>query len=858
MFSTTQIQTLLFFLGAVWMGCHGAPKGRPLVSPAAVAALGGAGCVEPLARLSAAAADVSLPSSRLRRVELLRKQAATEATLGNHDRAGKSLGCARALLGEPDDRESQALLVSVLFLQAEVMSDRHQYDAAVPLYQRALAIQSTLAGADPLVTLGMERGLGDALGGLKRYAEAAALYTAVPQQLGELPPADEATQRRRRGILAATETSFGLLLTEQGLLGEIHRRGALWQRAEALLKSAITHFRELHGPDYAGLVDTHTNLAYLYLLKQRPDDALPHGQRALALSEQYLRRTAPALEEPALMRLLDGLRRNEQNLYSVIATQLEAGAVHPGWLQLAMATALLRKGRSVDILAERSRLARQAPSAAVRALLARLAELRPCLSARALSRDIQPDIAQCNEQSYEALSQEYARTEQQLIATLSGYGPIQRWLPQDPQQLVKEVAAALRQVDEKAALVEIVTYGERDLFTADGEQQFPDYYLALVLFPSGKVEARKLAAAKAIEANVKGYLQAMRFNQPAGQTLRLARELYDQTLKKLAGVLGESRRWLVVPDGALGMIPMHALHDGTSFLVDKFEISNLSSGRDLLRPLYGSPGHQVVLFASPDYGPYCQSASSCDAKQCPGQLCALPGAGREAAAVLRQFPDAVTLFGRAATESALLHSRRPGMLLIATHGMTFDGAGQLSILPAARAGQPRAMVSHVKPQENPLLRTALATAGYNQLNRHPVGGADGLVTALEVLDMDLLGTQLVVLSACMSARGIIQQGQGSYGLHRAFLIDGAETVVTSVESVDDEATSTLMELFFCYLRNGATRSAALRLAQQALLRTDEYRHPGAWAPFVLIGRPEKLRGGLHLSASSSPRACQIP
>ena len=59
------------------------------------------------------------------------------------------------------------------------------------------------------------------------------------------------------------------------------------------------------------------------------------------------------------------------------------------------------------------------------------------------------------------------------------------------------------------------------------------------------------------------------------------------------------------------------------------------------------------------------------------------------------------------------------------------------------------------------------------------------MTALELAGLNLWGTQLVVLSACDTGRGDVKPGQGVYGLHRAFLVAGAETVVMSLWKVND-------------------------------------------------------------------------
>ncbi|NPC87250.1 CHAT domain-containing protein, partial [Pyxidicoccus fallax] len=114
-----------------------------------------------------------------------------------------------------------------------------------------------------------------------------------------------------------------------------------------------------------------------------------------------------------------------------------------------------------------------------------------------------------------------------------------------------------------------------------------------------------------------------------------------------------------------------------------------------------------------------------------------------------------------------------------------------------------------------------------------------LVTALELAGLDLWGTQLVVLSACDTGRGDVKLGQGVYGLRRAFLVAGAETVVMSLWKVNDETTRELMEAYYHRLLAGQGRAAALREAMRKLRQAQP--HPHYWAPFIAMGRETPLR-----------------
>jgi CHAT domain-containing protein len=118
-------------------------------------------------------------------------------------------------------------------------------------------------------------------------------------------------------------------------------------------------------------------------------------------------------------------------------------------------------------------------------------------------------------------------------------------------------------------------------------------------------------------------------------------------------------------------------------------------------------------------------------------------------------------------------------------------------------------------------------------------GSSGFFSALAVLSLDLSHTQLVVLSACDSGRGDRERGEGIYGLRRSFLSAGAETVVSSLWSVDSTGTREFMVSFYRNLFQGEGRAVALQHAAAFTRLT--YPHPYYWAAFVITGNVGGLR-----------------
>ena len=111
---------------------------------------------------------------------------------------------------------------------------------------------------------------------------------------------------------------------------------------------------------------------------------------------------------------------------------------------------------------------------------------------------------------------------------------------------------------------------------------------------------------------------------------------------------------------------------------------------------------------------------------------------------------------------------------------------------------------------------------------------DGLLETREVIDLDL-NADLVVLSACETARGKIGAGEGVIGMSWAFFAAGCRTTLVTQWKVNSESTSKLMTAFYRELSLGRNKAQALRAAALEMAKQPGYRHPFYWAPFILVG-----------------------
>jgi CHAT domain-containing protein/Flp pilus assembly protein TadD len=176
-----------------------------------------------------------------------------------------------------------------------------------------------------------------------------------------------------------------------------------------------------------------------------------------------------------------------------------------------------------------------------------------------------------------------------------------------------------------------------------------------------------------------------------------------------------------------------------------------------------------------------------------------------------------------ATEENIKALKNPTILHFATHGFFIN-----EILEGETTTMQEAEDRNLL--KNPFLRSGLLLAG---CQNPQTGGEDGILSAEEAMNLNLEGTELVVLSACETGLGDIQNGEGVYGLQRAFRQAGAKTLIMSLWKVSDEATQLLMITFYENLLSGKSKRDAFKMAQFKLKST--YTEPYYWGAFVMVG-----------------------
>nr|QKW93740.1 photosystem I assembly protein Ycf3 [Vitiosangium cumulatum] len=741
----------------------------------------------------------------------------------------RALAIREAVLGKQHHAVAQTLNNLALLYKGQGL-----YSRAEPLYERALAIKEAALGKQhPDVAAPLDN--------LANLYSLQGLYSRAEPLYERALAIREAALGKQHPHVAYALNNLALLYTWQGVYS---RAEPLYERALAIKEAAL-------GKQHPEFASSLKDLAQLRLAQSQRARAVPLLTRAFSISELRLRQEALDFSESRLASFLQFLRSEEDFLYSLLRA-------HPGDAhvrRLALSSVLLRKGRSVEETANTSRTIYLSLGDEDRSTFERLRGLRTQLATLShqgpgsLSpSDYQQRLKSLVEQG-DALETQLARHSAPLraLTTLPG-----------PDHIIDRVAAAL---PKDGALVEFVAYTDRPVVPTPGtpQSQLPGElrYLAFVLLPNATIRTVDLGRAAAIDQAASTFRDALASSDAAWQGP--AQALYSLAFRPLLPLLGNARRLFLAPDGQLNLVPFDALHDGKGLLVDSFHFTYLTSGKDLLpRPQDIAPPRSVVVLADPDFGASPSTApgeqrqspalaqrsssaerffSSLRADLAKQTWALLPGTRQEAEAIQQLLPQAQLFLGAEASKQRLLTLPVPGVLHIATHGFFLEDSATPE---ASRAVGHFGALSGTPATQNlpdPLLRSGLVLSGAAAQEPHAPDGS--LVTALELAGLDLWGTELVVLSACETGRGDVKLGQGVYGLRRALISAGAETVVSSLWKVSDDTTRQLMQGYYRHLLAGEPRVAALREAMLELRQA--HPHPYAWAPFIALGRDAPLR-----------------
>jgi len=707
-----------------------------------------------------------------------------------------------------------------------------RYVEAEPLFKQALVIWEKTLGPDHPVVAYIINNLGQLYCNQGRYAEAEPLF--------------HRSLSVREKILGPESPDVALSLNN---LAGLYCLQGKYPEAEPLLNRGLAIWEKVLGPGHPFVAISLNNLAMIYWNENKHAKAELFFERYLQNLSKQFEHNFNYMSEKDRLQFLDTVSLNFPLYFSFCMNCRNELPTLKGRMYDVV---LWKKGLiALSIAALRAKIQAGGKPEALR-LLDRLTEKKSELAKLAsLSAESNPPSRKAWRGRVEDLEKEVNDLEEEL-ATLSSTLGEEKQLAHATWQQVRD---ALKP-DEAA--VEIVNFP----FSTGKKWTGTSYYVALVLRRDSR-EPEFVVLGGQNELEKIPFLDYRRLVAPPDPTrpVGLGHKFYTAFWKPLEGKLGKARRVYVSPDGELNQVAFGVVPGKNGrLLMDIYELRIVNSTKDLLREgLFPSTG-TAVLFGNPKFelseteqravlksaklekpnAAVALGVTALRSRDLGGEaLGEIKGTQQEVedlSTMLKHQGWSVQIFtGEEALEERVKGVCRPRTLHLATHGFfEKDQPRQLSEW---------GLDKRVTSLEDPMLRSGLYLAGANRVLRGEAPAPDledGVLTAYEASQLNLQGTELVVLSACETGLGKTVTGEGVFGLRRALQVAGAEAVLMSLWSVPDKETRGLMMMFYEKWLGGMEKHRALREAQQEMRKKVRGRggqdEPFFWGAFVLVGQ----------------------
>jgi CHAT domain-containing protein len=774
-----------------------------------------------------------------------------------------------ALLKEmPPQGENPAYAESLNNL-ALLYRDMGQYEEALPFFQQSVAIRKKALGEEhPDYALGLNN--------------LALLYLFMGQYEKALPLFQQALTIQKK-TLGEEHPDYALSLSNLALS---YREMGQYEKALPLFQQALTIQKKTLGeehPDYASGLN---NLVLLYRDMGQYEKALPLSQQALTIQKKTLGEEHPNYASglnnlataynsignfedasPLLIEAANLTLKHLSGTYTTLSEQEKMNFLKKNSFKFIQLSSILLKSLNQPALAQQV----YANELTLKGMV--LNDQKTVLNSIKKSRD------SATLSLYEHWRLNKALVGKQLLLPLNKRVPYFDSLQEASNQLEQQLSRSSR-VFRNQVQSQRLTARDVAQKLAKGEAaiefiRFPVYnkkmtdsvmYAALVLLPQDTMT-------KFVPLFEEKQLERMLNRSAAAGLSQLAVErlyshkakglgdsLYQLIWHPLEHLLTEASTVYYAPAGLLHHIAFSALGpDSAHSLVDKYQLNQVLSTRSIAVPAeVASKPMTASVWGDIQYSISSSVAKSKTRSRTRGEnsmdaattlsafalynedVRGLRGRGWEPLPYTKLEMDNVTkLFTKAniaittqsgltATEEAFkaMDGNSPQVLLVATHGF---------FLPVKESMQKNNGSNTFSVQQNPMFRSGLVLAGGNHAWKGEPGAPgkeDGILTAYEIAQMDLAGTDLVVLSACETALGDLHGNEGVIGLQRAFKMAGVKQMIISLWKVKDKVTAELMTQFYKNWLNGQTTREALRHAQLKL--REKYPSPLDWAAFVLV------------------------
>lgn len=581
-------------------------------------------------------------------------------------------------------------------------------------------------------------------------------------------------------------------------LGNFYRTQNRFDEAEQKLTQALTirgNSLDTNHPDY---VESQEDLGILYWKKGDLVKAASSFQIAMDKSIDFINRYFPPMSEAEKTKYWDVLQPRFQRFYNFC---LDASATNPAIVQGMYDYQMATKGLLLNSTNKiKKSIFASGNQVLIKDYVAWLDKKETLARYYSLSKEDLKD-QKIDLPTLEKEANDMERSLSQRSGDFSqGYST--------EKTSYKQVSALLA---ENEALVEFIRIRSYDKdFTADSK------YAALVLTKGNEPKLIVLDNGNQLETRY------AKFYRNAVQQKIVDQYSYDQFWARIEPALSGKKVIYISPDGVYNQINLNTLKktDG-DYILNRYDLTIIGNSKDLIalkKQMTTVPKKNAFLLGFPDYGGDAIAAL-------PGTKLEIDNIGK----ILKAGGYQVTPYvQKAATEGIVKSMKGPAIVHIATHGYFQQD------VEAASAG-----VHGDNAKNNPLLRSGILLAGASPTIKGEVipnleSNDNGVLTAYEAMNLNLEGTDLIILSACETGLGDVRAGEGVYGLQRSFLVAGAKALVMSLWKVDDAATQALMTNFYTNLAKGGSKSKAFKQAQLQLMT--KYKEPYYWGAFVMMGQ----------------------
>jgi CHAT domain-containing protein/tetratricopeptide (TPR) repeat protein len=584
-----------------------------------------------------------------------------------------------------------------------------------------------------------------------------------------------------------------------GNLATLYKSQGKLTVAEPLFIDALEMNKRLFKGDHPDIAKSLGSLAVLYVDLDKYPAAEKHSREALAMSRRL---TLTFAKQKSVGESLTFIASQPyyRDGYLSITFQRKIDTAE------VFAEVWASKGSLTRVYEQRQLQARAiATDSKAAKLLAELAYTRRRRADLILAPEVtNAAVHKMRQEDIQGLEMKIGKLEQSIRPLLPEVARAEKLVNAAPSELQSLLPAG-------TAVVDFLRYTFFEYDKAKADKAGVAHYLAFVL-TMNKVVRLDLDSAETIDAAVNAWREAITAGKeiPATIPAKVRELMWEKVSKELPASI---KTVYICPDAALCRVPWGALPGDKpgSILLEDYAVATVPHAPFLLdklwpqEPLQNAPTNTLVV-GGVQYDAVLSSApdavsSRGDPLMKPGEKLAwpfLPGAAAEATGVLgvaaSKKLSVTTLKDDKATSAAILAALpRARCAHFATHGFFADSSFR-SVFQLDEKDFQRAKWGERtgRATNSPLVMTGLVFAGAN----NPKMPGRGIVTGEALIDLDLTGLELAVLSACETGLGDVAGGEGAFGLQRAFHMAGTRNVIASLWKVPDQSTAALMALFY--------------------------------------------------------------